>query len=215
MKGILAMVMTAGALSACAPNQVVPYRGSQYKECMEKVAADPKLAPLAVKTSLGQVAKISTSMLADNSLPTAQEKELIAQWADSRDRCFVTYTSTLKEDLPPEAFAVAQVSVNKAKLLAADMNAGKMTFGQFNRLRISQNSETESGFEQVRQLYAARQDQENQQRRQVLLMQLQNQLSKPTGNAPMPAPYMLPSPAPASTTTNCTTFGNQVNCVSR
>ena len=196
MKGILAIAVTAGALAACASNQVVPYRGSQYKECMDKVAADPKLAPLAAKTSLGQVAKISTSMLADTSTPTVQEKDLIAQWADSRDRCFVTYTSTLKEDLPPEAFAVAQVSVNKAKLLAADMTAGKMSFAQFNRLRIS------------------RQDEENQRRRQVLLMQLQSQLNKPAP-APMPAPYMMPSPAPASTTTNCTTFGNQVNCVSR
>ncbi|MRT30791.1 hypothetical protein [Herbaspirillum sp. CAH-3] len=214
MKQILAIVVTTGVLAACAPNQVVPYRGSQYKECMDKVAADPKFAPLAAKTSLGQVAKISTSMLADNSIPTDQERDLIAKWADSRDRCFVTYTSTLKEDLPPEAFAIAQVSVNKAKLLAADMNAGKMTFAQFNRLRISQNSETESGFEQVRQLYAARQDDENQRRRQVLLMQLQSQLNKPAP-APMPAPYMVPMPAPTTSTTNCTTIGNQVNCVSR
>lgn len=214
MSKILCGAVAALVLAGCA-NQapIAAYRSNQYRDCLSAVATNPDFAPIALKTSTGRVEALTTAMLSDESFPTDQEKPVIALWADARTRCFSTFTSTLKEDLPPEVFEVQKISVDRARLLAADLYAGKLTYGQFNRTRVQQNSAAESALEQIRQLYAARQDQENQQRRQVLLMQLQNQLSRPVPPPPAVQPYMIPTQP--TVTTNCTTVGNQVYCNSR
>lgn len=209
-------IATILALSACStPGNVAQYRSNPYRDCMNTIAINPDFSLIAEKTATRDVTDITTAMLSDDSYPTAEEKPLISKWSDARARCFATYTSTLKEDMPPEAFEVVKASVDKQKILASDLYAGRLTYGQFNRTRISDKQSVDSAFQRIRELSMARQDQDAERKRQILLMQLQSQLNRPPASTALPAPYMMPLPATTPTQTNCTTVGNQVNCVSR
>jgi hypothetical protein len=214
MKRILVAALIAGAFSGCSTPDPLKVSIENYTGCTGRVNALSQFSPLRDKGLIGKVEEIPTALMANGSYPTQTEKDLLAEWSDKRSRCFITHTTSLKETMQPEQFQVAKMAMDRQKLLYSNFYAGKLSYAQYSRERLYESQQVESAFEQLRQLYAERQNQENEKKRQVLLMQLQSQLNKPAP-APMPAPYMVPMPAPAASTTSCTTIGNQVNCVSR
>lgn len=207
MKRILVAALVAGSLAGCATQN----SGQQFNACLENVKNDAALAPLARKLGVNGISGQSMEVMSNKEYASDADRPLISRWSAERERCFANADASWRKDFPPQLYALTLKANSQVKQLTLRLYSGAITYGEFAQGRqIVQDL-----FNQDKvQLDAAMVDKAAAERRQVLLMQLQSQLNKPAP-APMPAPYMVPMPAPASSTTNCTTIGNQVNCVSR
>lgn len=206
MKRILIAALVAGSLAGCATTKQDP-----LMQCVAAINAKTSYDPLRSKMSLVGADEQTVAMLASTERPSEAEKPLILSWANDRQAC-LRQDEANRKDMHPAARNLFAMSSSMTTTAISQLYGGQLTYGEFAQRR---QQITDALRKDLSAMESTAMAQDAANKRQVLLMQLQNQLSKPTGNPPMPAPYMMPSPAPASTTTSCTTFGNQVNCVSR
>ena len=78
--------------------------------------------------------------LADTSKPTKEEKSELAKFQQFRSRIDERGNQISMIYMKPETFATALVSIrrdyqNKSEAALMDLNAGKITFGEFNKKR--------------------------------------------------------------------------------
>ncbi len=72
-----------------------------YIACMKLLASDPQFASLAEKLPIGDFNNIPFAMLADNSLPTPQERKDLLAWFDKRDKCWKDSEPFHERQWPP------------------------------------------------------------------------------------------------------------------
>ena len=130
------------AVSAAAATRVLR-RGSQATsharrspDCLERLARQPELAPLALKVYLGHADVDSMALFDTQSVPTASERPLLLKWSAGRRNCLLE----AKRIGYPRGWSAAAIRAdNLAGQIVIDMIAqladGKITYGQFNRQR--------------------------------------------------------------------------------
>jgi len=194
--------------------QTVYAQNSDYKYCIDAVMEDPNLYPLKEKVALGTVDKQNFQMLTNVEYASSDEKPLIASWVESRRRCFAINQTSMSVSLPDPIYQAFKFSVDEFDLLAAQLYSGSKTYGDFAQQRSKLNTFVMGKINEYSNAATARQNQyaqENEQaRRNAIIQQLMN---RPQTQPYQMQPYMMPTKP--TTTTNCTTIGNQVNCVSR
>ncbi len=200
--------------------------------CNKGLATDAKFATLTRKTSLVSASDLTFEMLADQTFANKKERKAIAIWMQAKDECIKSAQDFRQSNYPPQIRALITEADGSLKALAVDLYNDKITFGEFNRRyqvlanditnratviiqqlksqQAAQRMAEEQKADEQRMAEQQRADQQAAQaaalRQQLLLQMIQN-------NKPIQVP--LPPPIPPPVNTNCTVFGNSVNCITR
>ena len=129
------------------------------------------LRPISDKVSLTGKPDRLFSMLANENLPTMEERGAIFEWATRRERCFS------ENPLPSDPISQVKRETQEAvQLLILDLYKGKLTYGQFASrrqeigkaasLRMQQISQQERQAQEQRQIQQQQQLQQLQSQRQ-------------------------------------------------
>jgi len=106
-------------------------------DCLDRLAQNPELAPLARKVYLGHPDTHSSALVDVQAVPTASERPLLLKWVAGRRSC------QPEEERIRDASGVWSAQAKRADNLSAQITndmivqlaAGKLTYGQFNRQR--------------------------------------------------------------------------------
>lgn len=168
----------------CNTQQV--YAGNN---CFYALKYDAELQPISGYVALGSSNEQTFSMLANESYPTSDEKQVIYTWAIKREQC--------KKSTPPIVIPYGEMIMNEAynslQSLLIDLYKGTITYGQFAR----QRQEINKALDAKVHAYDQQQGQQNQ---------MQPQYQQPQQN--QPKPYV----PPRTTQSRCSWQGNQWVC---
>ena len=213
--------------------------------CNRDLAADPRFASIADKLPLAGISEMTFEMLANEKSPNAKERKAISDWASSHKECTKLGETFRQQNYPPQVIALLIEADNSVVAVAADLYNRKLTYGAANKRlqsnlddfrnrlaaivqqiknqREAQRQEAaarQAAKEQAQQAQQAQEaleaqrasnqaelqaQQADQARRQAVIQQLLRNMQP----QPLPNPYLPKS------TTNCTAFGNQINCTTR
>lgn len=122
-----------GAYSGRSP---ATSNASRPPDCLDRLARQPELAPLAQKVSLGHADLHPSALFGIQSVPTASERPLLLKWSAGRRNCELEWA---KIKNVPNWSAEARRADNLNGQITDDMIVqladGKLTYGQFNRQR--------------------------------------------------------------------------------
>lgn len=232
-------------------------RKSYYQECLsasgiqhfdvESCEADfrskKELQILRGKFDLSISADPPFEILANKKFPTAKEKKLISLWVSEHQRCMQLAKESDKVKFSPESSALRDKADTDMLFAAADLYAGKISYGEFAKAQIKIHQELEANEADLRQQLISKlkkrmQDTEEEQRRQqeqAYQTERQNQLLRAQEeqarrnaalqillNRPPPPPVVYTPIVPyqfphrTTTNTNCTPDGyGGFNCTTR
>jgi len=193
MRGVL-LLITALALSGCAHQvrQQMMAERQQAEAVCEENSNRPELEPLrdAVPTN---ALRASIGQLASTDKPNDQQKAVIAKMDVYDARCREAVMAYLQRRAPAGVPIYAEL-IQSTKLLWAKLLADELTFGQFNSERARLASEATTRAEAAESVRVT-------QAQQLQAQQYQNYLQMQQSiNALRPK------------TTNCYTYGNNVQC---
>ncbi|MCZ3137246.1 hypothetical protein NYZ17_20540, partial [Acinetobacter baumannii] len=106
------------------------------------------------------------------------EKPLILSWANDRQAC-LRQDEANRKDMHPAASNLFAMSSSMTTTAISQLYGGQLTYGEFAQRR---QQITDALRKDLSAMESTAMAQDAANKRQVLLMQLQNQLSKPTGN---------------------------------
>lgn len=205
--------------------------------CLNEVPSQERFAPISKKVSLLSAKDQTFEMLTNATKATKEDKKLISAWVAELERCLSLGADFRKANQPEQVLTMIEGSRVEFLTTTADLYSGKLTYGEYAKLRSVQLADFERRFSEFTQSVAQRNQeaaakkqqielqerqraeaeirrqemiasQREEARRQAALGILMNQ--KPF--QPYQAqPYQMPTP----TTTHCSTFGNQIDCTSR
>jgi hypothetical protein len=104
-----------------------------FVQCVKGFTAEAHYASIAAKLPLADINSISFGMLADQSKPTPQERQDIAEWFDRRDACWKSTAEYHAEAWPPEFIQVADESTAALKAIGVDLYNRRISYGEANR----------------------------------------------------------------------------------
>jgi hypothetical protein len=200
--------------------------------CIEELKSNQELQGLFKKIPVDVSKGQSLEVLANNTKPTANEKKLISTFIDALDACSNQGSGWREKNYPLSVNTLGAKYQSDFKIAASDLYGGKLTFGEFAKLRAKMMTEfianlqaevakvkqdkaarEQTDLERDRQRIEAAQAREAQReamaeetRRQAIIQMIRNQ--PPIQIQPLPVPR-------APVTTNCNAYGNQMNCVTR
>lgn len=179
-----------------AQKQILSARQALSAVC-QQVMADPRLDPTRRQIADAPL-KTTVAQMADPTFPTPAQRDAIEHRQDYSQPCIQAreqYLSTYA----PAALPIYQQAEQNERAMLAWLLGGKVTFGQFNTERSKAAG----------QAWAAMQDAERTRVAQAQQLQIQRQQA-----AAQSAQYNLNlMRAFTPHQTNCTRFGNSVNCV--
>jgi hypothetical protein len=213
-----------------------------YLQCIWDLAADPQFSDIASKLPLRDMSAISFSMLADETRPNPKERKEIGDWFDRRDECIKSGEALHRAQWPPELFQLANEGAAGVKAIGVDLYNKKITFGEANKqiqllgdsikakmIPIVKQYQAEIAAQKAATELQARQGQEAatrqvaeeqananaQSAQEQALKQQRAQLFLNYMRAVRPPPLQVPQmqPMPKSYYSNCTTSGQNTNCV--
>lgn len=139
--------------------------------CFNAMADNPSLAPLQGKIVLKIGDHPGLSMLSDDRRPTKREKEAIEVWGREAQRCFDTGHDYRAGAYTPVVATLIDESMHSLDVLAAELYAGKLTYGQFNQQRQANDDAFQ---ERIARAYQTshddlRRDQQNKAAQQAMI----------------------------------------------
>ena len=205
---------------------------AEIDACYNKLASEPSLNILTGKVAIDNVKKQTFDMLANESVPTQQEKAAIKQWGNLRAGCNAeSDVFYARVGTPASLLALYGATKTAIDNLLVLLYNGSITYGEFAKKRqdirdasvtadaqISEELAKQSAEAQARanqlameaQKINLAQIQTRQMESQTQLMRLQtiNQSIQTLNQQTIINRLNRP------TTTNCQRFGNNVNCTS-
>jgi len=103
--------------------------------CMAQLAGDASLHVLAQKTALGSVKNLTLPMLADTSKANAEDKPLLDEWSAKLKQCYAQGQAFRDHTVTAESKAILDAQQHALEALLAQLYAGELTYGEFNRGR--------------------------------------------------------------------------------
>jgi hypothetical protein len=193
-------------------------------ECFSNLESSPELQVLKGKVALGGIGGQTLEMLANDKKPTAAEKIALAKWDSLRQPCIKMNTEWNESRLAPNVTVVIDKVAGQFKEILADLYSGKITYGQFAKIRQANSDKAKveiANIDQQNQNNSFQQKQQQQQLEQQAAAtaaqerQANNALATQMllNNKPYqaPVPYQV-QPIKPPTTTNCYKMGNSINC---
>jgi hypothetical protein len=110
---------------------------SSPPDCLDTLARQPELAPLAQKVYLGHTDTHSSALFNIQTVPTASERPLLLKWSAGRRNCLQVAERVNQVTLAYSAQAkrLDQLASQIIIDMIAQLAEGKLTYGQFNRQR--------------------------------------------------------------------------------
>ena len=137
-------------LAMCSSFAMAQQSANPAATCYEALSADPGLAPIRGKVALGGAPDEMRRMTTSAERASAQDAPVLAAWRGARDACHRLETDYLaKRDeriatLAQEHFAALQAMI-------AELESGKLTYGEFGRRRMGLYEKISSRIEEIRQ----------------------------------------------------------------
>ena len=213
----LSLAICAGSLVGCVTPGKQAYKPTAADDpsnaCFASLMVDKRFDVLRPKIAINiKPSELPLDMMADKSVPTAEERQALGVWKVARDSCMAQGESFRQAYAPPAHRAALTSNVTRVHDLTAKLYAGDMTYGEFNRARagnaatsqeqmanVAQQEREQNAREDDRRRVAAGMALQTMQNQQMILQQQQQQQQ-----------LMLQQSRP--TNTNCARIGNQVNC---
>jgi hypothetical protein len=101
--------------------------------CVRVLSFDIQFEGLSKKLPLDDMTTITFAMLADNSLPTLQERKDLLAWFDRRDRCWKDSEALHQTQWPPDIFQLSQEGNAAIHKIGLDLYNRKISFGEANQ----------------------------------------------------------------------------------
>lgn len=195
-----------------AADSPVGYRllPEQTARCFGFLPDDPELASLKEKMALDSVEMVTFSMLANDSIPTDDERKAISLYASKRDTCLKPMMA-LKSFFPNDpVLPLYRTTLDAAEQVILSLYKGQLSYGSFAKIR----KENYIRFEDARMKIVTEMkanDAAALDRAQHLALEQQRVfIEQQQAYASLYRPQILAVPAIRST--HCQIIGNQVNC---
>jgi hypothetical protein len=106
-------------------------------DCLDTLARQPELAPLAQKVYLGHTDTHSSALFDIQTVPTASERPLLLKWSAGRRNCLqvAARVNKVTPDYSAQAKRLDQLASQIIIDMIGQLAEGKLTYGQFNRQR--------------------------------------------------------------------------------
>ena len=122
--GMLALAASFGAHASANPTE----------DCIDALSALPALQVVADKVALARSTQARAVRVADRT-PTAQERDALALWLMKRNDCFDAGAAARRAASTPQEIAFTRSVFVFQQRLVADLQAGRMTYAEFNHRR--------------------------------------------------------------------------------
>ena len=210
--------------------------------CVENLKSNSELQLLFKKMPVDVTKGQSLEVLSDDSKPSSSEKRLMVIFIESLDNCGSQGVEWRSANYPLSINNLTSKYQSDFKINAADLYGGKLTYGEFAKIRAKMMTEyianlqievdkikqarllhdqseaknAQSDFERDRQRLEAAKDRELQlsAQREAMAEETRRQAVLQMLRSPPIQFQPLPLPRPPITT-NCNAFGNQFNCITR
>ena len=130
-------------------------------ECFNAIRYDSSLNLIANKVGLGSHSDRMFSLMANEDYPTENEKAVILEWGNKRERCLRDYPA----DRHPGALTYIGAQKN-LQFLILELYKGGMSYGQFIRQREALNNSHQANQNEIVSQIQQQQIQQQQQARQ-------------------------------------------------
>lgn len=125
-------------------------KAEQQVDAVCNFSKNPNLEIISGKIALGGPSEQTFSHLTNNTKPTDAEKVAIAMFSDAVRKC-EKENDKLYPDMPPPIVAVNHSSVTAFQNLLVVLYEGKITYGEFAKLRKDVSNNRESALAQIHQ----------------------------------------------------------------
>jgi hypothetical protein len=231
---LIAAVLLAGSSISLAQTVQDP-----SAQCAKDQTANPEFSLLVDKLPVGDIRNITFGMLANDSIPTTEERNAIAAYFAANEQCAKLGESYRQANYPPEINNQLLAAMTAINLVGVDLYKGRITYGEANKRLAAVRDDLGSKMTVIIQQYkkdiAERQTQTAALKSQAESQRLQaaSQESQAADQAQalrqqrvqMMFNYMRANPIQAPTvpnlqirqpiTSNCTMIGNQASCTSQ
>lgn len=109
--------------------------------CIEELKSNQELQGLFKKMPVDVSKGQSLEVLANNTKPTANEKKLISIFIDALETCSNQGTGWREKNYPLSFNTLGAKHQSDFKIAASDLYGGKLTFGEFAKLRAKMMTE--------------------------------------------------------------------------
>jgi len=127
-------------------------------QCQNSWDFDPQYQPLAAKISLTSLTDINFQMLADNSQPTAKERQIIGNLADAFTKCVSESNAFRRANYNQEAIRILAQEDSKILELKLDLYNRILTYSRYNQSIKQIVNQTRTGLEALADHLKAEQD---------------------------------------------------------
>ena len=102
-------------------------------QCVRALAAESRFDAIRTKISIPDMRGISFEMLANDAIPTAEERKAISDWFAGQDACATLGASWRDTHYPPEVNAIGIATSTKVQLIGVDLYKGKTNYSDANK----------------------------------------------------------------------------------
>ncbi|AMM23018.1 hypothetical protein [Variovorax sp. PAMC 28711] len=209
MKKNLLLIAAAALLSGCVtPGPFARQSAGDVvasdptSSCMARLNGDPFIVGrLGEKMGIGRQGAPTVEMLADRTYPNATEKQALGAYANARESCIASGSDYRRQNMTQQIAQTMEQGGASMSILVGKLYAGDLTYGEYNARRVEIGSAARARMSDVEQQQRQASAQEQANRSAAFGQALQNAQTQ-----------QLIQQQRRATTTNCSRFGNQLNC---
>jgi hypothetical protein len=209
------LCLTAILMTGCAQMNAQRQHAALEREMMdlrqrcESLMADPALNPIRDKVAFYHPDQQTFAMRTNTDYASAEEKPVIALWAQKRDQCEVIESPILAK-APVQMGAVIRATRQVADSIIAELYLGHITYGELANKRAKNAAESRTTLANIQQALAVQSQQAQFQAQQLANQAIAN------WNTQMQTQALQQMSAPVRNNINCTSnqLGNSTytNC---
>jgi hypothetical protein len=114
--------------------------------CHANLKQNPYLQGIKNKIALGPTKDQTSQMLADNTVPTQDEMQMIAYWIAERNKCTQLGDAWRTKNFSPAILNIYNTLNYEVMSLASNLYYGQITYGQFAQWRAYKSAEAEKAW---------------------------------------------------------------------
>ena len=183
--------------------------GEQYTQCNKMLDSDPLLTSIKDKIALSNGDNTTFSMLANDSIPTEEERKVIAIYATKKDLCSKIISQT-QSFFPNDAGGLLAQTLNDTNnQLNMALYKGQLSYGNYAKIRKENNVRYKESQLKIRSEINAKNADANERAQRIAIEQQRLFIEQQKAYAELYKPII---PIRSIRSTDCQLNGNQMNC---